>query len=246
MVIKKLEEKFYRIKPVAPLQAVPAQKVLQPLLDKVELHGNAIHIFGKWFNFNTIQAADWHRDIFSGKSFPVSFSNWGAIRKDPDLSAKVVWEINRLQFLVPIAIQYQQTGDAKELDKFIQIIQSWKESNPYLKGVNWYSNIEVNLRLITWFLCWEVLNADELVKENDRFKSFVTDEWLPLIHQHCVYSYKNPSKFSSANNHLISEYAGLFIASVKWSFKESEQWISYSQKGLEAEIINQHSKKWGK
>ncbi|HYM93843.1 MAG TPA: heparinase II/III-family protein, partial [Chitinophagaceae bacterium] len=31
-------------------------------------------------------------------------------------------------------------------------------------------------------------------------------------------------------------------ASSKWSFKESEQWANYSQKGLETEIIKQHSK----
>ena len=41
---------------------------------------------------------------------------------------------------------------------------------------------------------------------------------------------------------LISEYAGLFIASSKWQFKESEKWNRYSQKGLENEIIKQHSK----
>ena len=242
MIEKQLEQKISQGKVAAPLPLVSLRRILQPAFDKVQSHDNEINIFGKEFCFKNIQPADWHRDIFSGKSFPMSFSKKISIRKDVDLSAKVVWEINRLQFLIQIAIKYQQTNDAVELNRFVEIIKSWKQSNPYLCGVNWYSNIEVNLRLINWFLCWEVINADELVTKNDDFKSFVTNDWLPLIHQHCAYSYKNPSKFSSANNHLISEYAGLFIASVKWQFKESEKWISYSQKGLEAEIINQHSK----
>jgi Heparinase II/III-like protein/Heparinase II/III N-terminus len=214
---------------------------LQPGTINTSGHNNAAHIFGKWFNYENIKPADWHRDIFSGKSFPLSFAKKINIRKDPELSAKCVWEINRLQFLMQVAIKYRQTKNAAVLNQFITINKSWNEANPYLTGVNWYSNIEVNLRLINWLLCWEVLNADELIKEDNGFKSFVTDVWLPMIHQHCVYSYKNPSKFSSANNHLISEYAGLFVASVKWSFKESPQWIAYSQKGLEAEIIKQHS-----
>ena len=40
---------------------------------------------------------------------------------------------------------------------------------------------------------------------------------------------------------MISEYAGLFIAAVKWNFTSSKKWIAYSQKGLEKEILRQHS-----
>ena len=243
MITRQLEEKVHHSKPVSSLQFNSTKRILDHVLNTVEIHPNHLHVFGKLFNYENIQPADWHRDIFSGKSFPMSFSKKINIRKDPDLSAKAVWEINRLQFLVQVAIKYQQTNDAVELDRFINIISSWKKNNPYLAGVNWYSNIEVNLRLITWFLCWEILDADKLMKKSDAFNSFVKDEWLPTIYEHCVYSYKNPSKYSSANNHLISEYAGLFIAASKWPFKESVQWIRYSQKGLEAEIINQHSKK---
>jgi hypothetical protein len=76
---------------------------------------------------------------------------------------------------------------------------------------------------------------------NPEFSEFVQNEWLPLIKKHCIYSFNNPSKYSSANNHLISEYAGLFIASSKWRFKESEKWIKYAQNGLEKEIVKQHS-----
>jgi hypothetical protein len=110
-----------------------------------------------------------------------------------------------------------------------------------LIGINWYSNIEVNIRLINWFFAWEILDADQLINNNDYFKNFVDAIWIPLIYQHCKYSYANPSKYSSANNHLIAEYSGLFIASTKWQFKESEFWNNYSKKGLEIEIIKQHS-----
>lgn len=242
LIVKQIENKFSTHKEYPVVQIKPSVPVLAPGIDHTEIHDDTIHIFGKVFNYGNIQLEDWHRDIFSGKSFPLSFSKKINIRKDPDLSAKCVWEINRLQFLMQIALDYRQTNSEAALNKFIQINRSWKKANPYLSGVNWYSNIEVNLRLINWFLCWEVLNADKLITQNETFKTFVTEDWLPLIYQHCIYSYKNPSKYSSANNHLISEYAGLFVAAVKWPFQESKQWIRYAQNGLETEIINQHSK----
>ena len=201
---------------------------------------NDFHIFGRKFKYT--DDIDWHRDIFSDKRFPKTFSKTINIRKDPDLSAKVVWELNRLQFLTQIAIEYKKSRNPDDLNRFVSIIQSWIRDNPYLNGINWYSNIEVNLRLITWFLCWEILDADNLMIENNDFDGFVKKDWLPTIYQHCVYSYNNPSKFSSSNNHLIAEYAGLFIASVKWNFSSSAKWIDYCQKGLEKEILRQHSK----
>lgn len=198
-----------------------------------------IQIFGK--NFDYSKDINWHKDIFSGKDFVIEFSKSINIRKNPELSAKNVWEINRLEFLSHIAINYKLSGDDFYLDEFIRIIRSWKKSNPYLLGINWYSNIEVNIRLINWFFCWEILDVDNLVQKNNVFKDFTNTIWLPLIYQHCMYSFSNPSKYSSANNHLISEYSGLFLAASKWKFKESSNWLLYSKNGLEIEIQRQHS-----
>jgi len=215
-------------------QILPIKSIKHPLFE------SNIWIFGKKFDY-IIEPINWHKDIFSGKEFALVFAKSINIRIDADLSAKNVWEINRLQFLPHIAINYKTTGDEMFLNQFIRIINSWNDANPYLLGINWYSNIEVNIRLINWFLCWEILNVDEIINKNVNFKIFVNSVWLPVIYQHCKYSYTNPSKFSSANNHLISEYAGLFIASSKWNFKESSKWLNYSKKGLEIEIQKQHS-----
>jgi hypothetical protein len=108
-------------------------------------------------------------------------------------------------------------------------------------GVNWYSNIEINIRLIVWFVCWEILDVNKLTESDNKFREFVDKRWLPLIYQHCKYSYANPSKYSSANNHLIAEAAGLFIASSYWRFQESPTWCAYAKKVLEKEIVQQHS-----
>lgn len=185
---------------------------------------------------------DWHFDVTSGKRFPLSFSKDIDIRSDRFGSAKAVWEINRLQFLLPLAVRYAQTKDPADLQKFVSLLKSWINENPYLRGVNWYSNIEVNIRLIVWYFCWQVLWQNKTLKEDKAFVQFVIKEWLPCIYEHCVYSHANPSKYSSANNHLVAEYSGLFVASCCWPFSEYTTWRKYALKGLENELQLQYSK----
>ncbi len=200
-------------------------------------HTPILPFFGQELDYS--QPINWHLDISSQRSFPLIFAKDIDIRTEHYGSAKHVWEVNRMQFLPLLAIQYRTTQEIKYLRQFQQILESWIEQNPYLLGVNWYSNIEVNVRLIVWFFCWEIIDVN--AQSDQKFKDFVKNKWIPLIYLHCRYSHDNPSKYSSANNHLVSEYAGLFIAAAYWSFKESEEWRTYAQKGLEREIQCQHS-----
>ena len=205
----------------------------------IDLQNTTIDIFGLPFDYS--QPVNWHLDIASQREFPHTFAKDINIRTEEYGSAKHVWEVNRLQFLPLIALRYRQTQDEQYLLQFQQLMTQWTEDNPYLLGVNWYSNIEVNIRLIVWFFCWEILNASQRTAEDARFHTFVNDVWLPTIYLHCQYSYQNPSKYSSANNHLISEHAGLFVAASYWKFAESAFWAAHARKGLEEEIIAQHS-----
>jgi hypothetical protein len=200
---------------------------------------NNFQFFG--YSINIEEEIDWHLDISSSKKFPLSFSKDIDIRSDKFGSAKVVWEINRLQFLLPLAVEYSALKDKTKLHHWMHLVTSWVNGNPYLRGVNWYSNIEINIRLIVWYHCWQILWQCEELKNDNEFLSFAEEVWLPSIYEHCVYSYNNPSKYSSANNHLIAEYSGLFIASCCWQFKEADEWRLYALKGLEKEIQLQYS-----
>ncbi len=241
LIQKQYEKQFCIGKFPKDVQVTSLHPHFNFLLSNDNILHNTISVFGKSYNYNKPDI-DWHKDIFSGKCFPHSFSKNINILKIPDLSAKNVWEINRLQFLTWLVLNYKKTSSASYLDQFVNTINSWIDNNPYLTGINWYSNIEVNIRLIVWYYCWIILDADKLVNTNPGFNDFVNERWIPVIYQHCRYSYANPSRYSSSNNHLIAEYAGLFIASSLWQFKESEKWNQYAKNGLEKEIIRQHSK----
>ena len=200
--------------------------LLYPIFDK------SVDIFKK---------IDWHLDLSTGRSFPKSFAHKIDIRSDKYGSAKHVWEVNRMQFMLHIAWHYKNSGDKKYLDLFCHHLTSWKNENPYMVGVNWYSNIEVNLRLICWYFCWQVLEADSTRASDAGFDKFVNDVWLPLIFEHAEYSYNHPSLCSSANNHLISEYAGLFVAACGWNIPHRKNRLKYAKAGLEREILLQNT-----
>ena len=222
------------------LNKYPASFITSSLVDDFS-PTPSLGIFEKNIDLTT-EDFDWHKNIQNLAIFPKTKYNKIDTRSNKFGDAKYVWEVNRLQFLIPLAIFYSKDKDIKVLKNFIEIISYWGKENPYLIGVNWYSNIEVNIRLIVWFLCWNILDVANLLKKDiDYFNEFVDNIWLPLIYSHCIYSYKHPSKYSSANNHLIAEATGLFIASSFWKFEESEKWCKHSKKILEKEIILQHS-----
>ncbi len=238
--VQKQQEKRNQIgkPPLGSLSCLPAS--LLPIGEtSIDPEDTILDIFGLSLDYS--QPIDWHLDIASGRKFPQSFAKDINIRTEEYGSAKHVWEVNRLQFLPLIALRYRQTKDARFLKQFQELVTRWTEANPYLIGVNWYSNIEVNIRLIVWYFCWEILQASLLAEENPEFEAFVHQVWVPTIYQHCRYSYQNPSKFSSANNHLISEHAGLFVAASFWKFDESAHWVAHARQGLEHEIVAQHS-----
>lgn len=183
----------------------------------------------------------WHLDLSTGQDFPKSFAHKIDIRSDKYGSAKHVWEVNRMQFMLHIAMLYKNSGNGKYLDLFRYHLTSWKNENPYMVGVNWYSNIEVNLRLICWYFCWQVLDIDSLRRTDPVVEQFVRDIWLPMVFEHAEYSYNHPSLCSSANNHLISEYAGLFVAACGWDIPNRDARLKYAKAGLEREILVQNT-----
>ena len=182
---------------------------------------------------------DWHLDISTGKRFPSIFANDIDVFSGRLGSAKHVWEVSRMKFLLHLAITYETSKDLKYLVLFCHYIATWRESNPYMIGVNWFSNTEVNMRLICWFFCWQVLDIDDLRKRDSAIDEFICDAWLPLVFEHAEYSYLHPSLYSSANCQLIVEYVGLFLTTVEWKIPHCSSRQKYAHAGLEREILRQ-------
>ncbi len=183
---------------------------------------------------NIREKIDWYKDPKIDKRLGNLKVYWAKIKPGNEANIRYIWEVNRMQFLPQLALE-------RNFDKIREHIESWIADNPDQTGPNWTSNIEINFRLISWFVVWQIIAPKNSPNSRDDYFIFYKKTFLGLIYRHCQYSYDHPSLYSSANNHRIGELVGLFVASAGWGFPESQIWNKYAQKKLESEILKQHS-----
>jgi hypothetical protein len=119
---------------------------------------------------------------------------------------KLVWEPNRHQHLVVLARAWRASGNEKYARAIKEQIESWLEQCPYGYGMNWRSPMELSIRLINWV--WAI----DLTLESGIFSGTFRDQMLHSIYLHLREVTRRYSQGSSANNHLIGEAGGIFIA----------------------------------
>ena len=181
------------------------------------------------------QKINYHKDYKSGLEAPAVFFGKSIDYRESEKigDIKYIWEPNRHLFLVTLALAYRIANTRKYLRKFEGYLADWLEQNKFLRGVNWTSSLEHGIRLINWTFCWHLLEKD--------VDSGLKEKWLESIYQHCWFISNNMSAFSSANNHLIGEAAGLYVASTALpKFKNSSMWQKKAYKILISECDKQN------
>lgn len=151
-------------------------------------------------------AAMWRLDPVTGKSWPGAdvYCFDISYRHASDIGdIKFVWDYNRLQFLQPLAAAFALDGREDSLHAIEIAIASWKAANPPFGGLGWNSGIELALRAVTlalvYSLCREALSAG------------TRSDIHMILAAHLYWMRRYPSRFSSANNHLVSEAMAEFI-----------------------------------
>jgi hypothetical protein len=163
---------------------------------------------------------DWHFDPVSGRRAPrVHWSRLNPL--DPVVvgDSKVVWELNRHQWLVHLGRAYRLTKDERYAAMFATCVQEWMRANPPGLGINWASSLEVSLRLIAW--CWALhVFSDSPAASPELFICM-----LRGIRAHAVHVERYLSCYFSPNTHLTGEALGLFYAGVLFpEFGAAERW----------------------
>lgn len=195
---------------------IPSQEELLKKADK--LCENRIDLFALK-DLYLGRKINYHKDYKSGKLAPSNVFgkkiNYRSTDKVGDI--KYIWELSRHLFLPVLAIAYSRTKEEKYLIHFSAYLGEWLEQNPFMMGVNWSSSLELGIRLVNWTICWHIVQ--------DKIDPVLREKWIISVNQHCWYINKNYSKYSSANNHLIGEAAGLFVATTSLpQFANSKNW----------------------
>ncbi|MGQ0547632.1 MAG: alginate lyase family protein [Betaproteobacteria bacterium] len=179
----------------------------------------------------------WNRDPKSGIEAPLLFGKTLDYR-DPDLvgDIKYLWEPNRHLQLVTLAQAYRLTGGKKYFITLENQLDSWMLACPYGYGPNWASALEAALRLVSWSTAWQLLGP--ALEEKPGFK----ERWLRSVYQHATFIRGWFSLHSSANNHLIGEAAGLFLAALTWPcWPAAREWLACAQRILEQQALAQNA-----
>jgi hypothetical protein len=178
---------------------------------------------------------DWHLDPVSGRRSPLA--HWS--RLDPLDAAvvgdsKVVWELNRHQWLVRLAQAYRFTGEARYAEAVARHIAAWLEANPRGTGVNWASSLEVALRLISWSWTLHLLRGARAMTYG------LTTRALESLRSHAAHLERYLSYYFSPNTHLTGEALGLVYASVILAgLPEAERWGRTGRAILDRECLRQ-------
>ncbi len=184
---------------------------------------------------------EWNRDPKTGTLAPSTFGMTLDYRHEALVGdIKYLWEPNRHLEFVTLCQAYWLTEDGRYLEGFKQLLSSWIGQCVYPQGPNWASSLEAGIRLINWSICWQLIGGAEsrlfAGEDGENFRS----TWLGSIWEHSLFISENWSRYSSANNHLIGEAAGLFVASVTWpAWPQSAAWRSESREILAREATQQ-------
>lgn len=185
----------------------------------------------------------WNRDPKTGVLAPLTFGkllDYRDPRRVGDI--KYLWELNRHQHLVTLAQAHALGGDRRYAETLFEHLDSWFRACPYRLGANWTSALEAAIRLINWSLVWQLLGGPDAPTFRDDGGRAFRDRWLQSVYRHARFVRGNFSRHSSANNHLIGEAAGLYVAACTWPFWPAMAvWREAAAAVLEREVALQNA-----
>jgi hypothetical protein len=152
---------------------------------------------------------DWMLDPVNGVRAPAA--HWSQIRYlDPSVAGdhKVVWELNRHQWLVTLAQAWALTGEKRYADAIATHLDAWQRLNPPGIGVNWASSLEVAYRAVAWV--W----ALGLIRDSGAISPALYAQTMRSAHQHAHHLECYLSTYFSPNTHLTGEALGLLYLGV--------------------------------
>jgi Heparinase II/III-like protein/Heparinase II/III N-terminus len=150
---------------------------------------------------------DWHLDPVSGRR--AGLRHWSTIDPLDERAvgdSKVIWELNRHQWLVRLGQAHRLTGDERFADAFVAHVNHWMVENPRGMGINWASSLEVAIRLMSWSWALHLFQGSAVVGREARMRIFRS------LEEHASHVARYLSYYFSPNTHLTGEALGLFYA----------------------------------
>jgi hypothetical protein len=217
----------------AHLIAEREPEMVAALVDSASL---AAELSFTFFGYPTVlleKPIDWHYD-------PIGKFRW------PDISSrrldhriahgdvKWIWELNRLQHLPWLAQAWLFTGDRRFSRAAFEQLDTWIEQNPRGRGIAWRGALEAGIRAVSVAVAIQGLrDSPDLTVE--RYRRIVA-----MLGHSAFRCWRERSRFSSANAHLMGEMAGLAVVALLFpDLRLAREWERRAVDVLSAEAANQ-------
>src|SRR3954471_5575144 len=182
---------------------------------------------------DTGERIDWRRDY---RNNVTSGTKYFRLVKYLDLKTvgdhKVVWDFNRHQHLVVLSQAFLLTGNPQYVAEIEKEIDSWFPANPFMRGVNWTSALEVALRALSWTWIFHLVGSHL----SDRTRSSL----MTGLYQHGCYIENNLSVYFAPNTHILGEAVAphaLGVLSPKSA--RASRWAALGERMVNVELARQ-------
>ncbi|WP_263260785.1 alginate lyase family protein [Pseudomonas sp. RIT-PI-S] len=164
---------------------------------RVDLLGSGIVGLGEHIN--------WSRDFKTGHSWDRKyFRDIDYNNPERPSDVKTVWELSRLQWLIPVAQAYLLCGDERYASTVKTVLSCWIEENPYAGSVNWACTMEVALRIFTWSWFFHVFHNSPSWED-----SVFRENFLRTLFLHVQFTELHIERSDINGNHYTADAAGL-------------------------------------
>jgi Heparinase II/III-like protein/Heparinase II/III N-terminus len=176
----------------------------------------------------------WHREPLSGMDAPrLHWSRIDHLDTTVVGDHKLLWELNRHQYLLAPAVCWLLDREARRFDLIQSHLESWLADNPPRQGVNWVSSLEVAYRAIAW--CWLLSMLREAPWRPDLRLRLIS-----ALEAHARHIERHLSTYFSPNTHLTGEALGLFyIGTMLRRAHHGRRWRARGAAILESAIQRQ-------
>ncbi|MFH0959736.1 MAG: alginate lyase family protein, partial [Pseudomonadota bacterium] len=143
----------------------------------------------------------------------------------PEFDVKWLWELQRFQFLLWLGAAWKLTADNKFAYMAREILNSWMRDIKYPFGVEWSSNLEVGLRLLSISRC-HIMCMDASSWDTGFLSKLVAWQYLHGIHVR-----EELTLHHTLGNHPLGEASSLlWFALTTPSLNEAPTWKAYAFK----------------
>ncbi len=174
-------------------------------------------------------AIEWRKDYLHGQATGLGF-----FARIPYLDFvragdhKPIWELNRHQHLVLLAQAWLLSGREEFLEEVWRQIADWLGQNPYPRGINWASALEVAFRALSWLWIDHLAGA--------RMPDTLRRAFLRGLFIHGLHLRGNLSVYFSPNTHLLGEAVALHALGL---FFDRPEWRQTAGAVLDREVLRQ-------